>query len=480
MSGKSTIRRFLSKATIYAIGDLLTKGSRFLLVPMYVAVFTKQDVGRLAILQAITLASIAVLTLGLGFTIRRFHVENEASEESADQFVSNLYWARNIGAVPLLGLLLIGGWFYAGSGATTIPFGLISIALLSGFFRSALNLFESRLMVREEAVRYRIFTFSQFGTVTLAVLLAVLVLKLGVAGAVCAECIVTGLWFLGVTFFVTRRARPRFAATDWKAIREYSLPVIPHGIFMWAMAFADRLLLGWKVSEEEVAVYEIGYLIASVLSVCSNSMRAAWFPSFFRNAHTSEGRKRYGETARMYFGIVGLGAVGLVLFAPEMLHVLARITGNTEYGSAAPVIRAVVPGIVCMTMFVAANQPLFFANATKTIAMASGMGFVVNIASNLLLIPKFGIMGAAMSTILAYATMAVFTFWMTQRRFAVTWNYDRLLLIGGATVVAALIGTQLTSDTIQSVVIRLGLLGTATGVVFYLIRMRTRGLAVSP
>ncbi len=468
-------RRFLHKSAIYAIGDLLTKGSRFILVPFYVAVFAKAEVGRLAVLQSITMASIAVLTLGLGFTIRRFHVDHESSTEAADKLVSTLYWARNLGAIPLLCILGVAGWYYADSAATSIPFGLIAVALVSGFFRSALNLYEARLLVREEAVRYRIFTFCQFGCVTTAIIVAVVGLKLGVRGAVWAECLVTGIWFLGVTFVVTRRALPDMAAVDWKTIGTYSLPVIPHAVFMWALASSDRILLGGMVSEDEVAVYDIGYLIASVLSVCSNSMRAAWFPSFFREAHTTEGRKDYGQTATLYFGIVGLGAVALVLFAPEILQLLAK----PGYASATGVARVVVPGIALMTMFVAANQPLFYARATGTIAAASGLGFVVNIASNVVLIPRLGIMGAAFSTILAYGAMAAFTFVMTQRRFAVTWNFERLTLISLAAVVIAIAGSLFPSGTVLSFISRLGLLAAASAAVFFLVKPTRGGLAVS-
>ena len=105
-------KRFLYKSAIYAIGDLLTKGSRFVLIPFYAHAFATEEVGLLAILFAINIAAWTLMSLGFGFGVRRFHSEEEQSPQQADVFLSSMFWARAIAAIPLLGLLLFAGVYF--------------------------------------------------------------------------------------------------------------------------------------------------------------------------------------------------------------------------------------------------------------------------------------------------------------------------------------------------------------------------------
>ena len=75
--------------------------------------------------------------------------------------------------------------------------------------------------------------------------------------------------------------------------------------------------------------------------------------------------------------------------------------------------------------------------------------------------------------------MAAFTFVMTQRRFAVTWNFERLTLISLAAVVIAIAGSLFPSGTVLSFISRLGLLAAASAAVFFLVKPTRGGLAVS-
>lgn len=428
-------KRFLYKSAIYAIGDLLTKGSRFILIPFYAHTFSTEDVGLLAMLLAVNMAAWTTLALGFGFGVRRFHVEEEESAESADVFLSSMFWTRAIAALPLLALLLTLGVVFCEQTDTRLPTSLVVITIVSGFFRAGINLYENALMAREQAVRYRAFTFLLFASTTAAIMVAVLAFDLGLTGAICAEAIFTSLWCIGVACHITSKAKPKLGVATRHRVR-CCLPVVPHMLFTWALASSDRLLLErFGISTARIGVYDVGYMLASTLGVFSLAMRSAWFPGFFRTAKDANANQKYGEVATLYFCVVAAAGVGLVLLAPECVGLVTP----DSYAAAVPIMRIVVAGCFFLTIFLAANQPMFFANRTGVIAATSALGLVANLAANYYLIPRYAEYGAAISTIIAYAVMAVAMLLLVQKTFRIRWSYESLfMLFAGAAVTVSL------------------------------------------
>ena len=237
-SGQSTPavkpkRGFLSSSLVYALGDLLTKGARFILIPYYIAVFSAGEIGQWGVLQAITIASFTLSTLGLNFATRKFY---NPYQDQGDALVSTFWVVRFILSLPILGLLLL-GMFSWQSGyveqSNLIGFPLIAMALISGNLRGGNNLVESWLNICEEAVKYRLFTFLQFLTSTILIIFLVSFLKWGLMGAIAGELIAMATWTVISGFILFSRAAPLKCVINWREIIAYSWPTLPHSFFMW-------------------------------------------------------------------------------------------------------------------------------------------------------------------------------------------------------------------------------------------------------
>jgi O-antigen/teichoic acid export membrane protein len=73
----------------------------------------------------------------------------------------------------------------------------------------------------------------------------------------------------------------------------------------------------------------------------------------------------------------------------------------------------------------------------------TGVAAIVNIALNLILIPPYGIMGAAVATVAAYGVMFLGMTWYAQRVFPVPYQWRRVLTAAGGAVALLLLGRQL-------------------------------------
>ena len=417
--------RFLRFSLIYGLGDLLTKGARIVLIPFYLSVMEKSEIGELAILQAIIFCTWTLLGFGLGFAIHKYYYEYK---ENGDAMVSTLWLARLVGGLPFYALMMLAGWGFYSLGDDSIALGLILLAITAGFLKGGLNVVEFWLNIREEAVKYRAFTFAQFLLTTLIIVFLVAWLKMGVLGVILGELISYSVFVFVSAFLLFRRAMPDLSVVRWREIVGYCSPVLPHAFFMWGLTGIDRLMLnGLGVEKSKIGVYAIGYLLGSFLSIVVRSMRSAWLPAYFKNAESSDSNQEFGKIASLYLFLAFFTALCGMFFAPEIIY-LFSLTSATSYSESEKVMQFVLFGFVAMALFLAINQPLFYARRTGTLSLISGFGLAVNVAVNYLLIPSFGIWGACAASVTACVAMALVTFVVTSRICKIKWETSAMLL----------------------------------------------------
>ncbi len=434
--GGLNLRRFLSSSSLYAIGDLLTKSARFILIPYYVYVLSKTEIGTLGVLQAISIASWTLFAFGFGLAVPRFYFEYKGQ---ADRLVVSMWWARMGIMLAPCGLLIGLSYVAAPSFMPHIPVYLIAMTMFSGFLRAGFNIIESWYMIREQPVRYRTFTLLQFVTTTSLIIYLVSIRQLGVAGVVIGEVISYVVWTLVSALLLRSAGLPSFRAVAWRQVLGYCSSLIPHTFSMWAIAFSDRVVLQQFISLNELGTYELAYTLASMLSVAALAMRAAWQPSFFRLASAGKGRQEYAQTASYFFSIAFFVAATLVTFAPEAIWLVTR----GGYEDAVLVMRIIVVGLVGQAMFMAFNQPLLYERKNFLLSVASLTAMAINIGLNLWWIPRLGILGAAISVVVTYTVLAAFAFVWMCRYYRVRWQWETLLGGGLAATAVGLLGCVL-------------------------------------
>ena len=430
---KTASRSFLKSSLIYALGDLLTKGARIILIPYFIACLTKDEVGLLAIMQALIFASWTLMSFGFGHAIQRFY--NEYTEDQ-ERFTTSVWLWRMVVAAPFYLALMWAGGLFASTYASEIPVELVYLAITAGFFRAGLNLTELWLIIREQALAYRTFTFCQFLMTTLLTIYLISGRGMGVKGAILAELISYSFWTVVAAIVHLRAGRPKMGLVRWRESLSYCLPVLPHAMFMWAMAGVDRILLERHVDKADIGEYHIGYLLASVVSIGAMAMRSAWLPAFYKQENRELGRKQFGKMATLFFYFVAFAVVGVFVFASEIVAAFSMF-GCADYGQASHIMRIVVIGIAGYCVFLGFNQPLFYERRIALIAAISGLGLLINVGLNLWLIPPHGIFGAAIATVGAYLTIGAVVVTLISRLYHIEFELSKLLIFG---ISAALFG----------------------------------------
>jgi O-antigen/teichoic acid export membrane protein len=433
--------QFFRSSLIYAIGDLLTKGARIVLIPYYMACLSKQEIGQWSVLQAIIIATWTLLAFGFGAAIQRFYHDHD---EDGDAFATSLWFARlGLSTLPAI-IMAVAGYIYADQFSETLTVPLVMMAVAAGYFRASLNVTEQWFIIRQQPAAYRVFTFCQFLTTTLLTILFITGMGWGVAGAIGAELVSCLVWTIVSGCLLTRRARPRRNLIRWKEVFFYCLPALPHMFFMWGMSGVDRLILEQQVSSSDLGEYQIGYLLASVVSIGAMAMRSAWLPSFFKDTNTVTQRAQFGKTSTLFFYVVILSALCTFVFAEEIVSIFALASAN-RFDRAVDILRVVVAGNLGLSIFIGFNQPLFYERRIGVLASISGAGLLLNLLLNLILIPRIGIIGAAIATVVTYLAIAVSLMIVIRNLYQVRWEPGKLISFVGVACVIGMVSLWVSS-----------------------------------
>jgi O-antigen/teichoic acid export membrane protein len=178
----------------------------------------------------------------------------------------------------------------------------------------------------------------------------------------------------------------------------------------------DVVFLERMVGDAAVGAYSAAYRILEGFLFLPAIFLAALYPAFAESARTdpAEMRRIYGNSLR-WMGLLALLIVaGCVLFAPLGL----RLLYGRAYEDSAPVLRVLAPSLFFIFVNYALTHFLVALRGQKWNAVFAGACLAVNVACNLVLIPRYGGIGAAIATVATEAALFLLCFVAVRRGMA--------------------------------------------------------------
>lgn len=171
----------------------------------------------------------------------------------------------------------------------------------------------------------------------------------------------------------------------------------------------DQVMIEHLLGSDSLGRYSAGVKLAEVASFFPGIIAYVLFPSIIE-AYKVSVEKAEAEAVKLYrlMYVSGLAFSLFMTFAGEWLtHALF----GPAYQGAGPVLKVYVWSTVFVFLNIASQaQLLSQEKTTHVVAVRTIVGALVNIALNLLLIPRMGIVGAAWATVISYAVAVFFFF----------------------------------------------------------------------
>lgn len=229
---------------------------------------------------------------------------------------------------------------------------------------------------------------------------------LGAAGPFAGMALAAGIaLIIDAPVLLSRARRDRADATRAKAFLAYGLPVAVSLIFEHFLSVGDRFVIAAILGEAATGAYAAGYAVADrSLSIIFLWLGAATGPLLIA-AFEHQGRRAAEDVARNTAGLMALlgfpAAAGLALVAGDVSQVLIGAEIAAEASVIIPFIA--LSGLMNGIMTFYFHEAYVLGRRPRAMAAVMAGCAVLNLVLNLILVPRFGLTGAALSTVIAYA-----------------------------------------------------------------------------
>lgn len=167
----------------------------------------------------------------------------------------------------------------------------------------------------------------------------------------------------------------------------------------------DQLLLNAMLGTSAVGVYAVSVRWAETVFLLDSAIFAA---AVHRIGMSAEGES-YALTRRLFIiqlGISAAAAVGVAIFSPLLV---TGMYGEAYRGAIVPML-LLMPGVVAWSAGKLLSQYIVLRRGKSAWALAfSVAGMIVNVAANLVLIPRVGLVGAGIASSVSYGLVIVLT-----------------------------------------------------------------------
>ncbi len=300
-----------------------------------------------------------------------------------------------------------------------------TLAMLAlGIFSVLLGLLQAQRQVR----RYMTYSILNSLGKPMAAIALIILARFDARALLLGIALVTGgisVWEIGR---ITRERGLRvssFSRAFLVKFYRYGLPVAAVGIITWVITWTDRYLIGYFLGAGEVGVYSAGYgLIGRSLGGLVSVLQVASLPILILKWEERKQRE-VKDTLRQLIGIWFLIAspvvVGVWGFRVEIVQLLL---GKSFQGAAVIVPWLSIVSLVQGALYLVGIRPFQITKQTGYIALFMGIASLVNIGLNFILIPRWGIVGAAISSLLSYVTALIISYTLSGAafRFSLPWR----------------------------------------------------------
>lgn len=418
-------------------------------MPVYTRFLTAADYG----ITGTTAAVIAVLTLimplGLHGSISRFWFsgkDRNTSRAEAGTIVIMLIAGAAVISVALdrLGAPLFLRLFEG------IPFDpYLRLGIWIAFFNVISYLPLIFFQVNEKPVHYVVFSAGSSIVAIALTLWFVVVERGGARGYLFAQFLGGVLVAIPSLCVVARYIRLSFDRAVARTALLFAIPLVPHALATWVLDLSDRAILARYVSLADIGIYSVGYQVGAATSLAVTAISNAWTPMFFKTL-SEEGAAAHSRISRMatYYAIaVCFGGLGLAILAKPILALMV----SASFQEARTIAPWVAAGCVLNGLYIVPANFLFWASKTRVVPMITIAAGTFNVLLNILLVPRLGIVAAAIATLVSYGLMLVFAWFAAQRVYRFPYEYGRIAAVVLAAVVVFFVGIHLPASSSAAV-----------------------------
>ena len=395
------IGRVLQDSSLYFLGNLAGRAVGFLAIPFYSRYLSPAQYGLIELIELSTqTVAIAFGLQTVGAVLSRLFYDQKTAAAEREVVSTSLIGAGVLSGVVALLAALAAGWlsefvFHTGEWTRLLQ------AAFAGMFLG--NMIEVVLVY--ERIRGNARFVLRYMLATLVATLSLNVVLIGVLGAGVWGFVISKLIVSVVTCVYLALRMRRDVGWGWRGqyvpeFLQFGAPLVVSSLSYFAIHFSDRFFLSRAVSLADLGRYALAYTFAMLISaLVGDSFAKGWEVTLYRYVDSPGWQARFAQVAAYLTFILFTTGLGVALFSPEVMRLMVPADYLPPAG--------VLPILVCAYVVREVGdffRTLLLINKRSGLVGRIGLGgAVLNVAANFVLIPVYGVHGAALATLITWS-----------------------------------------------------------------------------
>ena len=421
------LRDLLKEGGLYTLANLLTKGISLLLIPFYTVYFSPADYGVIDFLNLFNLFITAIFTLQLNQGLARYVAEPTLTDSQKVSFASTGLWTTVLCLIAVTTvLLLIPDTIikFLSSDNVEIDLRTYQLSVATIFFNGIFYLLGVHMRFLRMSRPFALLSFSHALLTILLILIFVIQYDLGIDSIYLSYLSILPI-LIGVQLYLLREHIGfKFSSRALGKLMSFSIPLIPAALATIIMNFADRVFIKQYLQDDfaQLGIYAMANKFSSIVGLIVAGFTMAIAPLIMQRQYEEKTALELGRILRLYFSVGTIGVLALALFSKETV---VLITNERFHGAAD--LMPVMFLSAYFTGYLMFGLGMTIKKKTAVTAVLVIIFGALNVGLNLLMVPEFGAMGAAVATMISTFGYHAMTFFISQRYYPFPYSLSRII-----------------------------------------------------
>ena len=451
---------------IYALGNMMQRIVALLLLPVYTRFLTPHDYGVKELVGISTDVVGMLIATAISGAIYRFYFEYEEDNDRNEVISSAII------AIACFGLLTICLLSFATKTMAKIIldsselYFYFLISFVSLWFQSLNNIAYNYLRANQQSLKFIVFSFCKMAIAIGLNIYFVCFLKIGVLGILISTLITAILMSFVLVIPLCVKIGLHFSVEKIKQMLKFGIPLIASQMGAFIVHLSDRFFIKGYCSIADAGLYSLGYRFGALPSAfISDPFNQTWQPRRFEIYKQEDAEKVFGKIFTYFLLIMFFAGLVISVLTKEILMIMA----DEQFWSAYKIVPIIVMATTIFSFHYHLNMGILISKKTKYLAYINFSNGIFVLLLNFLLIPKYGIFGAAFATLIAFIYKVSLTYYFSSKYYKIYFEFLRIskLLIATSLLYITTLPVQYDSVYIN-IVLKTGIISIYPALLFAL------------
>lgn len=388
MSDNISLKR---ASSYYFFGNIFNKGIAFLTVPIFTRLLNTAEYGIVTTFNSWATIASMVFGFTIYMGIRAAFIDYDYAINDVLSVTSTFTWVSG-------GIISIGIIFFNYL-KLNIDFVLVLTCCIQGISLALIQNYMMYLMMKYEyKSRTALMIFPNLVSAIISIIVVTFFIKDNLYyGRIIPSTIITATFGFYALYKTYKKSLMLFNRGYLIYTLRISSPLVLHGIALNILAQSDLTMITWLSDSSETGIYSLIYNFGMIATVMTTSLEGIWVP-WFTNRLGVGSRNEINYRSMHYIRFMTIIMIGIILAGPEIVKFLA----SEKYWRGIIIIPPIVIAnylIFAYTLFVNIEH---FYKKTIFITVNTLIAALSNLILNYLLIPHYGYIAAAYTTVGSY------------------------------------------------------------------------------